>query len=85
MLVKFNADEDFVDRLKELTGETVASKAFLSSAARYDRSVGLIADLKAQIAKLTDERNVLRQVIGDARCAAIALVERASQDDMFIN
>lgn len=84
MLVKMNIDPDVVDTIKRFTGEAVASKAFFTAALRAVELQNRVERLDKQVTKLMLERDSLRHIVSDARNAAIALVERAGQSDMFI-
>lgn len=84
MLVKIlDADRDFVETLKAITGETTASKAFETAAARYVR---LLEDNR-HVTGLAHRQHVeiqrLRGILDGARHAAALLLEDVGQDDLF--
>lgn len=85
MLIKFNADSDFVDTLKKHTGENVASKAFRVAAERTMFQAAVIRGLNADVVRLRDELEACKQIIVGARFATTALLERVGQDDIFID
>jgi len=85
MLVKFDADEDFVEALKSATGNNTASKAFQEASAKYLKQIDTIEYLQALVLKLRDQVSAQHQIISSARDAAAMLVERTSQDDLFID
>lgn len=84
MLVKIlDADEVFVEKLKALTGEGTASKAFLKSALMFDFYLQKTGDLTDQVCRLQDEARRLKQIISGARSAAALLLEKTGQEDLF--
>lgn len=83
MLVKFNADERLVDRLKAATGARVASKAFESAGDRYISLTKQVVDLQLANDRLQQIIDVYVARIDAARDAATLLLERVSQDDLF--
>ena len=50
MLIKFEVTDKFATQLKELTGSTVASKAFCSAAQQFVTLRGRVAQLEKQLA-----------------------------------
>jgi hypothetical protein len=85
MLIKFDADEDLVEKLKAQTRSAVASKAFHYAGIKYLELLDQNADMHRRNAQLRDELEACKQIISGARLAAVALIERVGQDDMFIN
>lgn len=88
--IALRVDKDFVDFVRESTGESVASKAFILSAARYIEQVGVIARMEAEQLRLADEQLRLAQLLRQKKvlfqslvplCAKVA--ELAGQDDLF--
>lgn len=84
MLVKLNPEDDQVNRLKQATGSRTASKAYETAGAQYCEMLDTIERFSKDLDDLMLERDALLQIIADARNAAIALVERTGQADMFI-
>ncbi|QEY15148.1 hypothetical protein D0C16_03705 [Cellvibrio sp. KY-GH-1] len=83
MLVKFDADEDLIDALKQSTNMAVASKACHYAATQYLDLLQENARLHQKVAQMRDSIAVYRQIIDSARDAAAMLVERAGQADLF--
>lgn len=83
MLIKFDADQDMVDRLKLHTGERVASKAYKFAAEDVPDMAAEIRDLH----RIVEDRNLeirrLKAVIEQARSAAALLLEKTGQTDAF--
>lgn len=82
-LVKFQADDKLAEKVMDLTGYRVASKAFAYAA---ERCLRLEADLKHSRAEIEElRRQVLsyQQTLSAARDAAIQLAEVAGQGDFF--
>lgn len=83
MLVKFDADVALVDQLKAYTGERTASKAFASAAAGAPGLSSEIRRLRNELEQARETIRVQRQTLEQARCAALALVERCGQGDLI--
>lgn len=83
MLIKFDADQETVDRLKLHTGERVASKAYKFAAEDAPDLAAEIRDLR----RIVEDRNLeirrLKAVIEQARSAAALLLEKTGQADAF--
>lgn len=78
MLIKFQSDNDeFHDRLLAATGLRTVTGAYRSAAVQYPGLKQHVRHLKAQLDESKRENAVLRQILDDARDAAIALSERA--------
>ena len=78
MLIKFQSDNDeFHDRLLAATGLGTVTGAYRSAAVQYPALQQHVRNLKAQLDESKRENAVLRQIIYDARDAAIALSEKA--------
>lgn len=78
MLIKFQSDNDeFHDRLLAATGLGTVTGAYRSAAVQFPGLQLQIRSLKAQLDEVKLENTVLRQVLYDAREAAIALSEKA--------
>lgn len=82
-LVKFQADDQLADRVAQLTGHRVSSKAFADAAERALRLDAELLHARAEIAELKQQAQVYRQTLAAARDAAIRLAELSSQGDMF--
>lgn len=83
MLIKFDADQVLVDRLKAFTGQGVGSKAFHKAA---EDALRLHSDLKFARADLADAQRTiaaLKQTLERARSAAALLLEATGQGDML--
>lgn len=83
MLIKFDADQEMVDRLKMHTGERVASKAYKFAAEDVPDMAGQIRDLRRIVEDQKLEIRRLKAVIEQARSAAALLLEKTSQTDAF--
>lgn len=83
MLIKFDADQEMVDRLKMYTGERVASKAYKFAAEDVPDLTGQIRDLRRIVEDQKLEIRRLQVVIEQARSAAALLLEKTSQTDAF--
>ncbi len=83
MLVKFEADQTFADRIKTLTGQAVASKAFYSAASDALELVEEVRDLRRQLADAHRQIQVQKQVIERARDSAAALLDHVAQGDLL--
>lgn len=84
MLVKIlDADESFVEKLKFLTDETTASKAYVKAASMFDWHLKKTGDLTDEVGRLKHEVARLHQIIEGARLAAAHLLEKTSQADIF--
>jgi hypothetical protein len=83
MLVKFDAEDEFVENLKSITGHNTASKAYQVAAATYVHQIETIGHLQSLVAKLREDVRVQRQIISSARDAAALLVEHTGQSDLF--
>jgi len=74
MLIKFEATDKFASQIKELTGSTVASKAFFNAAQQFVIMRSRVAQLEQQLAaqQTKSEKQIARlQAICDERQAVI--------------
>lgn len=87
MLIKFEATDKFASQIKELTGSTVASKAFFAAAHQFVTLRSRVTQLEQQlasqraqsekqIAKLQAKCNEKQVVIKNASVAAKALLSK---------
>lgn len=85
MLIKFDAEEQLVDALKDKTRSAVASKAFHYAAIKYLDLLDQNAELHRINAQLRAELAGSQQIIAGAELAAKALLDRIGQRDMFVS
>lgn len=83
MLIKFEADQLLVDRLKMHSGERVASKAFLFAALDAPDLAAEIRDLRTLIESQKTEIRRLCNIIEQARASAAQLLEKTGQGDLI--
>lgn len=83
MLIKLHAEDDYVERLKAITGQRTGSKAVAEAYLSYLDQVDMIARLERENGALREQVRVYQQTIARARDAAIEFVELASQGDLF--
>lgn len=83
MLIKLNADEDFIDRLREVTGERTGSKAVAAAYLAYIDQLDMIARLERENGRLREAVRVHQQVIRRARESAAALLDHVAQGDLI--
>lgn len=85
MLVKLTPHSDVVEHLKRVTGHRTASKAYEQAGLEYPGMLACISDQSREIEELQQTIQVLRFTMKQARDAALLLVERTSQKDLFTN
>ncbi|TLX52746.1 hypothetical protein DN824_22070 [Stutzerimonas nosocomialis] len=83
MLIKFEADDQLVDRLKVQYGQKVAAKAFHAAAADAVDLFRKNQDLHDVIDAQRTEIRRLQRVIEQARSAAVQLFECTAQGDLI--
>lgn len=86
MLVKLpDEDVEFVERLKQLTGEKTAAKAYKHAANQFPFVLHNLFSADVEIEKLKEEVFRLQSVIEGARSAAALLLDRTSQIDLDLS
>lgn len=83
MLIKFQADDEYIEALKEATGQRVASKAAVSACLSYFDQVDMIARLERQVGRLSEAVRVQQQIIDRAKDSAAALLDHVAQKELF--
>ncbi|WP_347506596.1 hypothetical protein [Pseudomonas anguilliseptica] len=83
MLVKIHADDDFIERLKDVTGERTGSKAVAAAYLAYMDQLNMIARLERENGQLRETVRVHQQVIRRARESAAALLDHVAQGDLI--
>lgn len=83
MLIKLNADEAFIERLKVATRQRTGSKAVAEAYLSYLDQLDMIARLERENGQLREQVRVYQQTIARARDAAIEFAELAGQGDIF--
>ncbi|TBW03702.1 hypothetical protein E0E52_14525 [Azotobacter chroococcum] len=84
MLVKLHdVDDSLVAKVKALTGQATASKAFQFAAVDALQMVDEIRDLRRQVDDLRTTVEVQRQTLEAARSSASKLLEVVAQEDIF--
>lgn len=72
MIVQVNADTDFIDGIKKLTGKGHASKALLQTAIEYEEmklEISRLRDqLRAEENKVYEYRALINSIEGNYRC-----------------
>jgi len=83
MLIKFQADDDYVERLKEVTGQRTGAKAVAAAYLSYLDQLDMIARLEREIGQIKERCRVQQQVIDRARDSASALLDHVAQGDLL--
>ena len=83
MLIKFDAEQVEVDRLKMFMGQKVGSKAFYHAALEAPGMADEIRLLRQQVETLKMEKRVLEQTLERGRSAAALFLEACGQGDLL--
>lgn len=83
MLIKFEADDDYVERLKVLFDQRTGSKAAIAAFLAYGDQVNMIARLERENGQLRERVRVQQQIIDRARDSAAALLDHVAQGDLL--
>lgn len=83
MLIKFEVEDSFADRMKMHYGKKRAAQAFSEAAEDALKLYEEVKRLKRHLQDRDIEIRVLRQTLDGARSAAVHLLEACGQGDMF--
>ena len=83
MLIKFEADQAYVEKLKEHFGQKTGAKAAMAAFLAYADQVNMIARLERENGQLRERVRVQQQVIDRARESASALLDHVAQGDLL--
>lgn len=83
MLIKFQADDSYIEQLKEVTGQRVGSKAVATAYLSYMDQLNMIARLEREVGQLKERCRVQQQVIDRARDSAASLLDHVAQGDLL--
>lgn len=83
MLIKFEADEAYIEKLKDHFGQKTGSKAAVAAFLAYFDQVNMIARLERENGQLRERVRVQQQIIDRARDSAASLLDHVAQGDLL--